>query len=367
MTEQEFLKLLSGFKQGDLTKKESAAFATAVASGRFDSLVQEDVLQMLTKPPVQQKRGLLRTLAGTRYRAAAAALIIGGISTLFVLRATRDGGAKENGTAPVAEVLPGSSKAQLTLADGSVVELDSTGAMAIPGQGSTSVQAAAGQLSYNGETAGPEAPLFNTLRTPRGGQFKIILADGTKVWMNAGSSLKYPTAFNGAVREVELSGEAYFEVEKDAQHPFRVMVNNTAVDVLGTAFNVMAYHDEAAVNTTLVQGAVMVRGNGRSEQLKPGEQASVQNGGGFEVKEVDLDEAVAWKNGLFIFQDADLKTVMRQLARWYDVEIEYEGRPTDMKLNGAVFRNYSLSQVLTVLKATGLQFKIEARKLIITS
>lgn len=367
MTEQEFIQLLSGFKKGSLTAAEEAVFAQAAASGRFDALVQDDVLEALSAPPARQKRGLLRTLTTGRYRAAAAALIIGGLSSLFVYRAARDGGIKENQTAAAAEVQPGSNKAMLTLADGSVVELDSTGAVSIPGQGNANVQAAGGQLSYNNAAGEAAAPMFNTLRTPRGGQFKIMLADGTRVWLNAGSSLKYPTVFGSTERQVELNGEAFFEVAKDAVKPFRVKVNDKQVDVLGTSFNIMAYDDEAAVNTTLVQGAVKVTGNGHSRQLEPGQQASLPLGGGLHVAAVDVDEVVAWKNGLFIFQDTDLKTVMRQLARWYDIEVAYEGSRPDMKLNGEVFRNYSLSQVLTVLKATGLQFRIEGKKLTIIS
>ncbi|RPE13514.1 DUF4974 domain-containing protein [Chitinophaga lutea] len=366
MTEQEFLQLLSRFKQNRLSRSEATKFTEAVTSGRFDELVQDDVLQSMQKPARQQS-GLLRVLGSARYRAAAAAILIGGLSSLFVFRAARNGGDKENAPAATAAIQPGGQKALLTLADGSVVELDSTGAMTIPGQGNANVQAAGGQLTYNDAGSESNAPIFNTLRTPRGGQFKIVLADGTKVWMNAGSALTYPTAFSSTERLVELSGEAYFEVEKDAAKPFRVKVKEMTVDVLGTDFNIMAYEEEAAVNTTLVDGAVKVSGNGVSELLKPGQQASLSRSGGLTVKEADVEEAVAWKNGLFIFQDADLQTVMRQLARWYDIEIEYEGRPADMKLNGAVFRNYSLSQVLTVLKATGLQFKMEANKLIIIS
>ncbi len=180
-----------------------------------------------------------------------------------------------------------------------------------------------------------------------------------------GVVLTYPTTFAGELRSVELTGEAFFEVEKDAKKPFRVKAAQTTVDVLGTSFNVMAYQDEKSVDATLVHGAVIVRGNSGEKRLQPGEQASVVGTGTVQVSEVDVEEVLAWKNGLFIFEDADLRSVMRQLARWYDVEIEYQGAPSDMKLNGAVYRNYSLSQVLTVLKATGLQFRIEGRKLII--
>lgn len=364
MTEQDFLKLLSRYKTGRLSRREEAAFAEAAASGRFDQLVQDDVLEALMHPPAE-KRGWMRVVGSWRYRAAAAAVLIGGISAFFAMRALKNNGTDAPSGMPVAEVLPGSNKALLTLADGSVMELDSSGAIVIPSQGDASIRSAGGQLSYDGNAGSGGATAFNTLRTPRGGQFKVILSDGTKVWMNAESALTYPTTFSGDMREVELTGEAFFEVEKDAKKPFRVKASQTTVDVLGTSFNVMAYKDEKEVNATLVQGAVIVKGNGGAKQLQPGQQATVTEGSALQVNEVDVEEVLAWKNGLFIFQDADLHSVMRQLARWYDVEIEYQGRPSDMKLNGAVYRNYSLSQVLTVLKATGLQFRIEARKLII--
>ncbi|WP_423736928.1 FecR family protein [Chitinophaga caseinilytica] len=363
MTEPEFLKLLSRYKNSRLSPREEAEFAEAAASGQFDELVQHDVLRALSRPPAS-RNGIVRMLGAWRYKAAAVAVLIGGISTFFAMKLLKSEGAGRPGATTVAEVLPGTNKAMLTLADGSVIELDSTGAVTIPRQGSASISAAGGQLSYDANSI-KAAPAFNTLRTPRGGQFKVILSDGTKVWMNAESSLTYPTTFSDDFREVELTGEAFFEVEKDAMRPFRVKASEAMVDVLGTSFNVMAYPEEKSVDATLVQGAVIVKGNGGAKRLLPGEQAVVAGGATPEVSEVDVEEVLAWKNGLFIFQDADLKSVMRQLARWYDVEIEYQGRPSDMKLNGAVYRNYSLSQVLTVLKATGLQFKIEARKLII--
>lgn len=364
MTEQEFLKLLSRYKTGKLSRHEEAAFAEAAASGRFDELVKGDVLEALMQPPAA-KKGLIRAMGAWRYRAAAAAVLIGGISAFFAMKALKKDTPEAPAGARMTEVLPGTQKALLTLADGSVMELDSSGAVVIPAQGNASIQAADGQLSYDDNTINDDATAFNTLRTPRGGQFKVILSDGTKVWMNAASSLTYPATFNRNMREVELTGEAFFEVEKDAKRPFRVKTRQTTVDVLGTSFNIMAYEEEKAVSTTLIQGAVIVKGNSAAKQLEPGQQAVVSEGNAMEVKEVDVEEALAWKNGLFIFQDADLHSVMRQLARWYDVEVEYQGKPSDLKLNGAVYRSYSLSQVLTVLKATGLQFRIEARKLII--
>ncbi len=363
MTEKEFLDLLSRFKSGSLNEQERHMLACEVAGGRFDELVKEDVMKTLWKPA--GKRGVLYYLGSGRVRVAASilVLVVAGLSALFVLRKKK--GTFPAPTAATADIRPGTSRATLTLADGSVMELDSSGNARNLSQGNTHVQVKSGLLSYSGENNG--AAVFNTLNTPKGGQYKIVLSDGTKVWVNAASSLKYPAAFNGTDRTVELKGEAYFEVEKDAERPFRVKVDGKQVDVLGTSFNVMAYDDEEIMHTTLLEGAVKVSGGNASRTLAPGQQAKQGNDGNISVKEVDVEEAVAWKNGLFLFQDADVRTVMRQISRWYDIEIAYDGVPKTIKLNGEVYRNYNLSQVLTVLSAAGLQFKIEGKKLIVIS
>lgn len=259
-------------------------------------------------------------------------------------------------------VLPGSNKAILTLADGSAVTLDSAGNQVIM-QAGTAIRQQGGQLEY--KDAENAAVGWNTLRTPRGGQFKITLGDGTKVWLNAASSLRYPTAFTGADRTVEVSGEAYFEVVKNAEKPFLVKISNdNTVTVLGTRFNVNAYTDEASINTTLLEGAVRVNAGGQERVLQPGQQAQI-SAGGIKVVTADTEQAVAWKNEIFNFRDADIRAVMRQLGRWYDVEVVYQGNVPARRFQGEIQRNLPLQDVLEGLKTTGIQFTIEGRKIII--
>lgn len=259
----------------------------------------------------------------------------------------------------VNDVRPGTSKAILTLGDGSTVTLDSAGNKMI-GQG---IRQAGGQLEY-GEQA---AVSFNTLTTPKGGQFQITLADGTKIWLNAASSLRYPTAFAGGTRKVEVTGEAYFEVAKHATMPFIVQINaQTAVEVLGTSFNINAYTNEASIKTTLIEGAVRLTVNEQSRTLSPGQQAQVNSQGEIRlIEKADLDEALAWKHEIFYFRNADLQAVMRQLERWYDVEISYSGKIPERRFQGEIQRNLNLSDVLEGLKNTEINFSIEGRKIIV--
>ncbi|SIO12872.1 FecR family protein [Chitinophaga niabensis] len=258
------------------------------------------------------------------------------------------------------DVNPGNSKAILTLGDGSTVTLDSAGNRMI-GQG---IRQQGDQLQY--EVV--EAVSYNTLRTPRGGQFRIQLPDGTKAWLNAESSLTYPTAFPDDERNVEISGEVYFEVAKQAQAPFKVKVNNqTSIEVLGTHFNINAYRDEDYIRTTLLEGAVRVNAGTEKVVLAPGQQAQISNKGILVLSNTDLDKTMAWKNGFFNFQDAHLKEVMRQLARWYDIDISYEGNVPDIEFGGKMSRNIKLSDVLKGLKGAGVQFRMEeGPKLIVT-
>lgn len=360
MTEKEFLDLLARHKKGNLGEKEQLLLARAVADGNFDELLKQDVWQSLSGEAVMEKRGLIRRLFTGKYQVAAAVaiLVMGGLLSLFVFPLKKQADAPLLSKAVTNDVAPGSNRALLTLADGTVVELDSLGNAVIPSQGSSRANVQGGQLVYlNGGEE--QEQIFNTLTTPKGAQFRIQLSDGTQVWLNAGSSLKYPTIFNNSERTVELKGEGYFEVAKDAGKVFRVKINDKQVEVLGTHFNVSAYEEDITINTTLLEGKVSVAGR----VLIPGEQAQLAPDGQMSVKKVDVEEAVAWKNGLFLFQNADVKTIMQQLSRWYDIEIVYEGTPRNMRLNGEVYRTYNLSQVLTVLGATGLQFKIEGKKL----
>jgi ferric-dicitrate binding protein FerR (iron transport regulator) len=264
------------------------------------------------------------------------------------------------------DVKPGGDKATLTLSDGSTVVLDSTAASGtIAQQGDTKiVRVDNGKLAYNALNEKPGAITYNTLTTPAAGQFQVALPDGSKVWLNNASSLRYPVVFTGKTREVELKGEAYFEIARNAAQPFKVRVGAMLVDVLGTSFNIAAYGDESQVKTTLLTGGVRVSEGDAATLLKPGEQVQVNPEGKFSApQEVDADGVIAWKNGLFHFERADIHMVMRMLARWYDVEVQYEGPATSRLFGGDIERKLNLSEVLEILQKNQVHFTIEGKKI----
>lgn len=269
------------------------------------------------------------------------------------------------------DVAPGGNKATLLLADGSRVTLDDRQNGTVAQQGKVNIiKLQNGQLLYKigGDNAVRDnkavQPEYNTLSTPRGGQYEVMLPDGTKVWLNAASSLRFPTAFTGKERKVELTGEAYFEVAPAAKTgmPFIVQGNQYQVAVLATSFNINAYENEGYMRTTLLDGSVKVSAGAAGMILKPGQQATLK-AGNITITEADTDEAVAWKNGLFQFTNADLHQVLRQLERWYNIEVDYTNIP-DKHFYGIVSRSSHLSQVLNMLEVTGtVKFDIEGNKL----
>ncbi len=264
------------------------------------------------------------------------------------------------------DIMPGGNKATLTLANGMQLVLDSTQKGTLAGQGNMKVlKLGSGRLAYqsgalkkgNEKLSDRGAIAYNTLTTPRGGQYQLTLSDGTKVWLNSGSSIRYPVAFKGKKRKVEMTGEVYFEVKHDEDKPFKVWVNGEVIEDIGTHFNVNAYADEPAMRTTLLEGAVKVR----KRILKPGEQAVLENGKMKVLENINTDNIVAWKNGYFAFNDATLAMVMRKLARWYDIEVVYrEGVDSEQRFSGRIGRDLTLSQVLNGLRQTSAHFKIEA-------
>jgi ferric-dicitrate binding protein FerR (iron transport regulator) len=264
------------------------------------------------------------------------------------------------------DVAPGGNKAMLTLADGSAIVLDSANNGLVAKQGNSDVEKpASGQLVYNPAKATDNTTIqYNTLTTPRGGQYRVVLPDGTKVWLNAASYLKFPTAFTGDKRNVELKGEAYFEVAQNAKQPFEVAVNNMQVQVLGTSFNINGYDDESNIKTSLIDGKVKVVSENSSSILAPGHEAIMNKStNDIKVAEADVENAIAWKNNVFSFQKADIPTIMRQIARWYDVEINYEGKVTKDKFVGDISRNSNVSEVLKILELNKVHFKIEGKKI----
>ena len=315
-----------------------------------------------------------------RYMTAASVVVLLGLTSYFLffrnnVRVTSQIIALKKST----DIAPGTNKAILTLANGSKIILDSAQNGLLAQQGNSDVvKTDSGQLAYkisglpkNSSTNQNQiaAVSLNTLSTPKGGQFQLKLPDGTKVWLNAASSITYPTAFSGKERNVSITGEAYFEVAYNDKQPFSVTVNNMTVRDIGTHFNINAYEDESAMKTTLLEGSVKVTNtkNNQSFTIRPGEQTELKENKLSINNHVNLDETIAWKDGSFHFESADLQTILRQFARWYNVEVVYEGMPTNRKFFGIVKRSNSLSRVLEMLKDNNIEYVIEGNKLIVKS
>ena len=275
----------------------------------------------------------------------------------------------------ITDVAPGGNKATLILADGSSITLDSANTGHLANQGGTKiVKTANGKIEYDQGGPATGEVFLNTMRVPRGGQYQLTLPDGTKVWLNAASSISYPTAFVGKERTVSVGGEVYFEVAKKANMPFRVKVNDqTSILVLGTSFNINAYEDETAVRTTLLEGSVRIQRPQKSTVLSPGEQAMTPTRGAASagdqikvVEKVDVDKVMAWKNGYFNFEDMPFEGAMRQLQRWYDIEIVYPNGIPDIPLGGEISRTLKLSGLLKGLEGAGVKFRLEnGRRLVV--
>ncbi len=321
---------------------------------------------------------------------AAAAIILLGIG-VFIWKKNKQGAetAVNHPVYPPADILPGGNKATLTLANGQVITLDSAADGALAKEGNTNiVKLSNGQVSYTAATNSrllAEAT-YNTMTTPRGGQYQLTLPDGTKVWLNAASSLTYPTAFTGKERKVTLRGEAYFEVSSDKARPFKVVIGKGAeIEVLGTHFNINAYPDEPDARTTLLEGSVKVSQVDQSLLLRPGQQAllvETRVGGGpvgsadrslhvadhslSMADNPDLAQVMAWKNGSFLFDRTSLDVVMRQLSRWYDVDVVYEKGIPAVRFAGEMKRDLNLSEVLAILHKMEVHCHIEGKKLIVT-
>lgn len=265
------------------------------------------------------------------------------------------------------DIQPGGDKAVLTLADGTRVILDSTGTGLVAMEGDVKVlQLKSGELTYNDSGSQTGQVQYNTVQTPRGGQYQVTLPDGTKVWMNSLSSLRFPTKFVGQNRKVEVSGEVYFEVAHNEAMPFIAGYKDIDVEVRGTHFNMNVYDDEPMAKVTLLEGSVYVKSGNNGAVIKPSQQAVIRGSNAPEVRsDVNLDEVMAWKNGLFYFDEADVKTVMRTLSKWYDVHVSYEGDVPDRKFAGEMQRNLTLSQVLSLLGQNQINYQINGKDLII--
>lgn len=317
----------------------------------------------------------VRRISWKKIAIAASVLLMVGLGSYFIFITT---GTNADIQAPVISQKlkdnadPGTYKAKLRLADGSTIILDSTKIGKLAQQGNTVIMCKGGELVYSNESPGTHRELImNTVVTNNGETYSLVLADDSKVWLNAASSVSFPVAFTGKERRVAITGEVYIEVAKNAKQPFIVSVNDMEVQALGTKFNINAYQDEATMNTTLINGSVKVSRptiDSRTESsiLKPGQQAQFSSTG-IVVQSIDTDKVIAWKEGRFDFDNADLKTILRQFARWYDVEIVFEGTIKDRKFFGIVRRSNKLLDVLEMLKDNNIKFRVEGRKLYVVS
>ncbi|MCW3463434.1 FecR family protein [Chitinophaga nivalis] len=284
---------------------------------------------------------------------------------------------KKTAPQPVAQVAvqpydlaPGTVGGILTLANGEQIRLDSAGNGLLAVQGTTRVTNRQGHITYNTTGKHHEQSLYNTITTPRSKLFQLILDDGSRIWLNAASAVRYPITFSGADRKVYLTGEAYFEIAPLYRHgkriPFTVHANGMDIKVLGTHFNVNAYTDEKQITTTLLEGSVAVSGGGTAALLRPGEQAQLQPSQHLTIhQDIDTESVMAWKNGYFSFDQTDLPAVMRQIARWYDVDIVYEGRIPNRRFGGEISRNNPVSQVLKILEESKIHFRIEEKRIVV--
>ncbi|MBN9380905.1 MAG: FecR domain-containing protein [Chitinophagaceae bacterium] len=334
----------------------------------------KDMQARIRQPP--EEPPVVRLRKYTRVAAAVLLLIAGGAALRYMNKKK-----PPVATLPVAvknDIAPGGNKAVLTLGNGSVVVLDSASSGLLAEQGGATVtKTGDGRLVYqkavsDGTGVGGE-PAYNTLSTPKGGQYRLQLPDGTKVWLNSASSIHYPVAFTGNRRQVDITGEAYFEVAQilssdgRKKMPFVVRTDrHTEVEVLGTHFNIMAYTDESAVRTTLAEGSVKVTNLHHQVLLTPGQQAVLEASlSPIKVKEVDADKETAWISGFFQFDHTDLPTLMRQLQRWYDVEPVYPVKDNGRKFGGRISRSLPLLEMLRLLESNDIHFKIDGKKLIV--
>lgn len=363
--EQELFDLIDIVKDEDIIRKHIENIVLEQATEQNVPAVN---WEMLYRKIEERKRAIspdskIRKMFLAKWRVAAAAVLLLGTGYYFVF-IQKQGGQVEvvkTESQKVVDIAPPvSTNAVLTLANGQVVVLDSAGNGTIVQQGAVDVvKLADGQIAYKG--AGQDTG-HNTLSNPRGSRIiSLMLADGTRVWLNAASSIRYPVAFIGEERRVELEGEAYFEVAKNEHMPFYVGVGTMSVKVLGTHFDVSAYADENNIRTTLVEGSVVVNSGSEVITLKRGQQAKLDKKDDAlkKVDNVDIGAVTAWKNNEFFFNETELRDAMKQLSRWYDFEVVYENQIPPTYLYGTIQRDKTLTDVLKIMEASGLKFRIE--------
>jgi ferric-dicitrate binding protein FerR (iron transport regulator) len=384
-SKDEIDELFFWLRQGEhdeLIRTELKKIADETTGAHYDPQQWERTLQNILKAkPAAEEAPIKKLFSWKRMAAAILFLFVTGAALYYIKMPGGQEVKKTVAAAPVKkDVEAGKTGAILTLADGSHIVLDSAANGDLTVQGAAKVVKSNGTLSYDkvGEQAEVQIAqpvMYNNLYTPKGRQFQLVLPDGTKVWLNAQSSLRFPTAFNGNSRVVELTGEAYFEVFKDASKPFHVKVaaghtgkEDLDVQAVGTSFNINAYADEPTVQATLIEGSVKLQSGEESRMIVPGQQGVLCNKyEHMKLRKVDTEKVLAWKNGYFILNGTSIQAVMRQLSRWYDIEVTYNGKIEGDDFAGEISRNASLSKVLQMLEYTDVvHFSVEGKKVTVS-
>lgn len=377
MNDREIQEILKRYQEGICSEEEKAWVESWYLTLPEDSNTTE-----LHEPEMESaKRKIWKSIVSQRpnvsltrrhiikayYKTAIAATILLTMGiTVYFLNNNRISSDSKRPITDTEAIEPGGNKAYLTLADGKKINLsDKEDGTLLEQAGIRIIKNTNGELVYEASNIGHTDHLptgNNTVETPIGGQYQVILPDGTKVWLNSSSSLEYPIRFEAHERRVTLHGEGYFEVKSDKRKPFRVVSKGQIIEVLGTKFNVNTYEDEPAIKTTLLEGSVKISLNNTSKILRPGEQATVvdQN---IRVHSADTEQATAWYKGDFAFDGVELKNIMRQISRWYNVEVVYQGDVGNIKFGGSISRTKDINEVLNVLSMTkGVNFKLEGRR-----
>lgn len=374
--EKRLSELEAKWLNGTITEEEKREYASWYNEGQD---LPVSIPEGFASSEEAHRQRMLRNINGLRtrkvpamvrvYRTAAVAATLILLLAGFYLYHKRDARqTRELVQTPAArqshDIAPGKTRATLTLSNGRTILLDPASNGVLGHDSGVNISNSDSVLTYQGNSES-RSLAYNTLSTAKGEQYSVTLSDGTRVWLNAASSLRFPIQFTGKQRKVEVAGEAYFEVTRNASQPFYVTSGNTNVQVLGTSFNINAYDNEPMVRTTLLEGSVSINDRVR---LSPNQQSRVEKDGSIKVlRDIDVDDAVAWKNGAFSFNNADITTVMRQLERWYDIEVVYEGdKPADL-FYGGISRQSSLMEVLKILQASKVRFRLEGKKLIVFS
>ena len=370
MTKEQIKAILLKYESGTCTKNEKALLETWFLRQQAENLPapdeMEDDLNEVWFALSKKVQPRTRVLTLPRIAAAASIILCLSVGGYFMLHKQQSPQIASQG-----DITPGQKQAVLTLGNGQKIILTGNGLIAHQ-LGKAITFNTRGQVNYadhNKADGSPSELIYNTLTTPSGNQQDIILSDGTEVSLDAGSSITFPVVFDKNERSVSVTGQVYFKVKHNAKWPFTIKVKDMTVRDIGTEFNINSYDDEPAIKTTLIEGSIKLSKGNQQAVLKPGEEAVASiNASGIIISKVDVEPVIAWKKGDFIFQDEDFKTAMRQIARWYDVEIVYDASASvNIMPGGWISRSKNLSVVLKTMALTGnVHFKVEGRRVIVT-